>query len=77
MLRAPHGGTYRRNKKQVKNLELDGCVPFKVPDDGDDLKITDVDYDKKIETDRGDCAYDSSSATQVTRSVQRLCFDIK
>lgn len=68
MLRAPHGGTYRRNVKQVKNLELDGSVPLddaddvadvdvpqsKVPDDVDDLKITDVDNDQKIETDRGD-----------------------
>lgn len=52
MLRAPHGGTHRRNVKRVKNLELDGSVPLddeddmtdidvpqsKVPDDGDDLK---------------------------------------
>nr|XP_034336132.1 uncharacterized protein K02A2.6-like [Crassostrea gigas] len=68
LLKAPHGGTYRRNVKQVKNLEIDGSVPLddavdvtdldlpesKVPDDGDDLKITDMDDDQKIETDRGD-----------------------
>eukprot|EP00105_Crassostrea_gigas_P021384 XP_011440495.1 PREDICTED: uncharacterized protein LOC105337466 [Crassostrea gigas] len=68
LLKAPHGGTYRRNVKQVKNLEIDGSVPLddaddvtdldlpecKVPDDGDDLKITDMDDDQKIDTDRGD-----------------------
>lgn len=68
LLKAPHGGTYRRNVKQVKNLEIDGSVPLddaddvtdldlpqsKLPDDGDDLKITDMDDDQKIETDRGD-----------------------
>lgn len=68
LLKAPHGGTYRRNVKQVKNLEIDGSVPLddaddvtdldlpqsELPDDGDDLKITDMDDDQKIETDRGD-----------------------
>lgn len=71
LLKAPHGGTYRRNVKQVKNLEIDGSVPLddaddvtdldlpqsKLPDDGDDLKITDMDDDQKIETDRGDSVH--------------------
>lgn len=66
MLRAPHGGTYRRNVYKVKNLELDCSVQLdddandvidvdvpqsKVPADGYDLKITDVEDVQKIETD--------------------------
>eukprot|EP00105_Crassostrea_gigas_P012666 XP_011428727.1 PREDICTED: uncharacterized protein LOC105329234 [Crassostrea gigas] len=68
LLKAPHGSTYPRNVKQVKNLEIDDSVPLddaddvtdldlpqsKLPDDGDDLKITDIDDDQKIERDRGD-----------------------